>query len=380
MALSRLKTWIAGEVLAASDLNSEFNNILTNALTLISPLTGSLNAGGYKITNYGGTDAPSARSDVPIVSQVQDQSFVWCGTAGGTANAITLTPAPAITAYAAGQAFTFKAGSSSNTGATTVAISGLATKAVQNSGAVLVSGDISANLLYRITYDGTAFQLEHLAAGTSSIVQSFVGGVDFTAGTTTQLTLSNSPGAQNNIDIYFDGARQENSTYSIAGAVITFTAVIPVACLKVEIKYSVNITSTTYLVPADIGVTVQAYDADTAKLDVVQSWTKAQRGTPVALTSSAAAIAIDMSLGNNFSHTATENTTAGAPTNMVAGQSGVILFTQHASAAKTFAFNAAWVLPSGANGTVTTTLSGKSMIFYSTFDASTVFYDVRNAP
>lgn len=128
----------------------------------------------------------------------------------------------------------------------------------------------------------------------------------------------------------------------------------------------------------EIGADVQAYDADTAKLDAVQSYTKAQRGTPAVLTSSAAAIAIDMSLGNNFSHTMTESTTVGAPSNMVAGQSGAILGTQHASAAKTLAFNAAWVLPAGGNGTITTTLGGKFMVLYSTFDANTVLYDVRN--
>lgn len=65
MALARIKTWVSGEVLLASDLNSEFNNLLNNSLTLISPLTSSLNAGGFKIANYGGTDAPSASTDVP---------------------------------------------------------------------------------------------------------------------------------------------------------------------------------------------------------------------------------------------------------------------------------------------------------------------------
>lgn len=75
MALSRVKTWVSGEVLLASDLNSEFNNILNNALTLISPLTTSLNAGGFKITSYGTTDVPSARSDVPSLGQIYD-SFV----------------------------------------------------------------------------------------------------------------------------------------------------------------------------------------------------------------------------------------------------------------------------------------------------------------
>ena len=48
MALARIKTWIA-EILTAADLNAEFNNILNNALTLISPLTGSLDADGQII-------------------------------------------------------------------------------------------------------------------------------------------------------------------------------------------------------------------------------------------------------------------------------------------------------------------------------------------
>lgn len=51
MALSRVKSWIANEVLTASDLNAEFNNILNNALSLISPLTGNLNANLKSITN-----------------------------------------------------------------------------------------------------------------------------------------------------------------------------------------------------------------------------------------------------------------------------------------------------------------------------------------
>lgn len=162
MALARVKTWVSGEVLLASDLNSEFNNLLNNALTLIAPLTASLNAGGFKLTSYGTTDVPSARSDVPAVGQIQDQTFTWCGTAGGTANALTLTPSPAITAYSAGQAFVFKSSSSANTASATVAVSGLTTKAIQKNGRALSSAEIGISKWYRVTYDGSAFQLEAL--------------------------------------------------------------------------------------------------------------------------------------------------------------------------------------------------------------------------
>lgn len=78
MALARIKTWVSGEVLLASDLNSEFNNILNNALTLIAPLTASLNAGGFKITSYGTVDAPSSTTDVA------QNSFTASGTGPNT--------------------------------------------------------------------------------------------------------------------------------------------------------------------------------------------------------------------------------------------------------------------------------------------------------
>jgi hypothetical protein len=50
MALSRVKSWADGEVLTASDLNAEFNNILNNASSLISPLSGALDWDGYAHT------------------------------------------------------------------------------------------------------------------------------------------------------------------------------------------------------------------------------------------------------------------------------------------------------------------------------------------
>lgn len=49
MALARSKTWIAGEILTASDLNAEFNNILNNAISLISPLTAALDFNGFEL-------------------------------------------------------------------------------------------------------------------------------------------------------------------------------------------------------------------------------------------------------------------------------------------------------------------------------------------
>lgn len=49
MALSRVKSWIAGEVLTASDLNAEFNNVLGNSTDLVSPFTKAVSMGGFSL-------------------------------------------------------------------------------------------------------------------------------------------------------------------------------------------------------------------------------------------------------------------------------------------------------------------------------------------
>jgi len=52
MAISRVHTWVALEVLTASDLNNEFNNILNNAVSLVSPLTANLDFNNFKAVNF----------------------------------------------------------------------------------------------------------------------------------------------------------------------------------------------------------------------------------------------------------------------------------------------------------------------------------------
>lgn len=76
----------------------------------------------------------------------------YVGTVGGSANAITLTPTIAATAYTAGLAYSFTAGST-NTGATTVNVSGVGiTNIYQMGGAALTGGEITANGMYILEY------------------------------------------------------------------------------------------------------------------------------------------------------------------------------------------------------------------------------------
>lgn len=123
--------------------------------------TADLPMGSNKHTGVGNA---TARTHYAAAGQVQDGAFIWCGTAGGTKNALTLSPTPAITAYAAGQRFRFKAGSTQSDDAVTIAVSGLATKAGEIDDTTLsASLYIEANKYYDALYDGTAFQLTRLS-------------------------------------------------------------------------------------------------------------------------------------------------------------------------------------------------------------------------
>jgi len=96
------------------------------------------------------------------------------------------------------------------------------------------------------------------------------------------------------------------------------------------------------------------------------TWTKAQRGTPVAL-SDASTIAIDASLSNNFYVTlAGANRTLGTPTNLVAGQSGYIDIHQDATGSRDIStYDWVWQFAGGTEPTLTTAARAKDKLCYS---------------
>ena len=80
-------------------------------------------------------------------------------TAVAGTNTITATGPLTMSAYTAGQNFYFTP-AVTNTGATTINISGLGAKAItKNGAAALVAGDLVAGTVYELSYDGTQFQV-----------------------------------------------------------------------------------------------------------------------------------------------------------------------------------------------------------------------------
>jgi len=124
------------------------------------------NANPIEILKYSAT-APAGWA------RVQTQ-FTY-GVGGGAANAYTVTLSPTSPgvnqAYRTGVCYAFVA-NAPNTGATTVAVDGLAAKAVTKFGTTaLVANDIVANQMCVVVYDGTRFQLLNpgLNVGTANI-------------------------------------------------------------------------------------------------------------------------------------------------------------------------------------------------------------------
>jgi hypothetical protein len=112
-----------------------------------------------------------------------------------------------------------------------------------------------------------------------------------------------------------------------------------------------------------IGTDVQAYDADTAKTDVTQIFTAAQRGEITTLTD-AATIAVDFADSNNFIVTLGGNRTLGNPTNQVAGQSGSLFVVQDGTGSRTLAYSSDWEFAGGTAPTLSTAASAVDRIDY----------------
>jgi hypothetical protein len=121
--------------------------------------------------------------------------------------------------------------------------------------------------------------------------------------------------------------------------------------------------TTDALTSADIGVTVQGYDADTAKTDVAQIFTAGQRGEITVLTSGAT-ITPDFDDSNNFSLTLDTTATLANPSNLTAGQSGCIWVTQDGTGSRLLSYDTYWDFTGGTAPTLSTAAGAVDCIVY----------------
>ena len=171
----------------ADGINSTLEKSGSNAAT------GNLDIGSNRITLVAdGT----AKTDVATVNQIQSNGPAFQATDTGTANAYVIALSPAVTAYAAGQAFTFKAGAASTT-ASTLNVNGLGTKAIKKlHDQDIASGDIESGSIVTVVYDGTNFQATSQLASSAATSP---------GGSNTQVQYNSSGSFAGDADLTFDG-------------------------------------------------------------------------------------------------------------------------------------------------------------------------------
>lgn len=138
-----------------------------------------------------------------------------------------------------------------------------------------------------------------------------------------------------------------------------------------NVQAAIEELDTEKIATSAIGSTVQAYNANTAFTNVNQSFSVAQRGTITALTDGAT-ITPNFNNANNFSVTLGGNRTLANPTNLTAGQSGVIVITQDGTGSRTLAYGSNFKFPGGTAPTLTTTANAVDVLAYYVESASRI--------
>ena len=150
---------ITGTTISSTTFNSLTADLATGLTTALtkdgqSTPTANIGMGAFKITNLA---AGTVASDAARLDQVQGGAATFISVTG--TDSLTGTVVPALSAYATGNQFSFLV-ANTNTGAVTINVDGIGTKAITRTGTTaLVAGDMVAGQAVEIIYDGTRFQL-----------------------------------------------------------------------------------------------------------------------------------------------------------------------------------------------------------------------------
>jgi len=192
--------------------------------------------------------------------------------------------------------------------------------------------------------DANGLTLSYIAGGVIVSINGLIlrPGDEYTATNGTSIVLLSGATAGDEINVYAFASFTVANTYTQAQ-------------VDNALSFKVNTSA--------IDVTVQGYDAATAKTNLTQSFTRAQRGSVTALTDGAT-ITADLAVANNFSVTLGGNRTLANPSNQTAGQHGTIVITQDATGGRTLAFGSNWKFPAGTAPSLTTTANAVDVLAY----------------
>jgi len=151
---------VTGTTISSTWANNTLNDIGTALTQSIASdgqttPTNNLPMGGNAHTGVGNA---TVRNMYSSAGQVQDGTFNYLTSVSGS-NVITATANLGMSAYVAGQSFSFLS-ASANTGATTLNINAIGAKAITKDGTItLTANDIPTGSIVNVVYDGTQFQL-----------------------------------------------------------------------------------------------------------------------------------------------------------------------------------------------------------------------------
>lgn len=302
-------------------------------------------------------------------------------TAGGTANALTVTANSAVTAYADGQIISLRI-ATDNTGAATLNVNAIGAKSIRKmlstGESALTGGELQADGIYDFKYS----EALNAAAGgwlllnptpTDVVVPATTttaGIVELTtdaeaiakADTERAITPSNlaalaaSATFAGFVELLTDAEAQTGTDTARAMTAANLQAVTATTTRKGVSEFA---TSAEFLVGTDTG----------RSLVVDQVWSAAAE---VTLTD-AATIAVDMSTFINAVVTLGGNRTLGSPTNEKVGQTGCIRIVQDGTGSRTLAYGTDWEFSGGTAPILTTTAGAEDLLFYHVLASNRVF-------
>jgi hypothetical protein len=186
--------------------------------------TATFTAHGWFGNNTGSTAAPGV--ETPGTNDLTPQLYAACA---GTAQAQTLTLAPAATALVTGLMVRCKPVAANTAAAPTLAVSGLTATAITKCGTVaLVANDLNTTAISEFFYDGTEFQVLNpqqtpcgaLLTGTFADAETPSGTIN---GANTTFTLAHTPSPSADLQLYKNGQQMiaGGADYTLATATIT---------------------------------------------------------------------------------------------------------------------------------------------------------------
>ena len=147
--------------LIQTDIKSGFDNCLTRDGA--GKPSANLNFNGYKITNLANAEVAN---DALTLGQAQQGLSNYAADTSNTANAITITLTPSITAYTVGQRFYFKVANTNTLSEVSFSANGLNVCRVQMDGSDnLVPSSLKQNCMYEGIYYETGNTAEATYAG-----------------------------------------------------------------------------------------------------------------------------------------------------------------------------------------------------------------------